>query len=110
MHIQYSKRSGSFLIRFSVGSAPLRNWTIVKSGMKKKPLAEPVISSEILELAKKSTESERAQSNEICAVCGAATVPLTGPQNNAEEDLCWVCRRLKISAWRETDQQATVQE
>jgi hypothetical protein len=26
------------------------------------------------------------------------------------EDLCWVCRRLKISAWRDSDNQAAAQE
>jgi hypothetical protein len=28
----------------------------------------------------------------------------------AAEPLCWVCRRLKISAWREIDQQMPAQE
>ncbi len=26
------------------------------------------------------------------------------------EELCWVCRRLKISAWRESDNQSAIQE
>jgi hypothetical protein len=39
-----------------------------------------------------------------CVVCGADVAPFS------EEDLCWVCRRLKISAWRETDTQAMMQE
>ena len=38
-----------------------------------------------------------------CTVCGAACAP------NSVEGLCWVCRRLKISAWRDSDQQ-TAQE
>jgi hypothetical protein len=33
---------------------------------------------------------------------------MSGPQQS--EELCWVCRRLKISAWRDSDQQATAQE
>jgi len=38
-------------------------------------------------------------------VCGAETsVIATG------EPLCWVCRRLKISAWREIEQQMPMQE
>jgi hypothetical protein len=46
-----------------------------------------------------------------CIVCGGSTTPLTGPQGTEDENLCWVCRRLKISAWREmTDQQASAQE
>jgi hypothetical protein len=76
--------------------------------MKKKPIAGQIISPEILELAKKSVEAERAPVTKPCAVCGAACTPLTGPQNS--EDLCWVCRRLKISAWRDADQQIAAQE
>ena len=30
-----------------------------------------------------------------CVVCGAET------DSEEEEKLCWVCRRLKISAWRD---------
>ena len=30
-----------------------------------------------------------------CVVCGAEVAPFS------EENLCWVCRRLKISAWRD---------
>jgi hypothetical protein len=76
--------------------------------MKKKATPEPIISPEILERAKKSIEAERPAGTARCAVCGAACTPLTGPQ--ASEDLCWVCRRLKISAWRDTDQQISAQE
>lgn len=39
-----------------------------------------------------------------CVVCGSEVAPFS------EENLCWVCRRLKISAWRETDSQAMMQE
>lgn len=34
-----------------------------------------------------------------CVVCGEQSAP------NSNEQLCWVCRRLKISAWRDTDLQ-----
>lgn len=35
-----------------------------------------------------------------CAICGAEVAPIS------EEALCWVCRRLKVSAWSEgTDNQ-----
>ena len=78
--------------------------------MKKKPIAEPIISPEILEMAKKAVEAERPVPPKRCAVCGASCTPLTGPHSGEEEDLCWVCRRLKISAWRDTDQQASAQE
>jgi len=79
--------------------------------MKKKPIAEPIISPEIMEMAKKSVEPERASTGKSCVVCGSSTTPLTGPQSAGDEELCWVCRRLKISAWREaSDQQASAQE
>jgi hypothetical protein len=77
--------------------------------MKKKPSSEPIISPEILELAKQSVESEAAPATKPCAVCGAVCTPLTGP-HNSEDHLCWVCRRLKIGAWRDADQQIAAQE
>lgn len=77
--------------------------------MKKKPIAEPIISPEIMALAKKSVDVEKRPATKKCAVCGAESIPLTGPQTQ-EEDLCWVCRRLKISAWRDSDQQLSAQE
>jgi len=76
--------------------------------MKKKSIPEPIISPEILEMAKKSVEPERLVAAKRCAVCGAASTSVTGPP--VSEDLCWVCRRLKISAWREADQQISAQE
>jgi hypothetical protein len=82
----------------------------VKSEMKKKPIAEPIISPEILELAKKSVDAERRMPQRQCAVCGAACTPHTVLPNGDQEDLCWVCRRLKISAWRDSDQQLSAQE
>jgi hypothetical protein len=78
--------------------------------MKKKAFAEPIIAPEILESAKKSIDAERPATAKRCAVCLAACTPLTGPHAPEEEDLCWVCRRLKISAWRESDQQIAAQE
>lgn len=30
-----------------------------------------------------------------CVVCGADAAPIS------QESLCWVCRRLKVSAWSE---------
>ncbi|HCC58200.1 MAG TPA: hypothetical protein DEQ47_13265 [Solibacterales bacterium] len=39
-----------------------------------------------------------------CSVCGAS-----GSEDHGES-LCWVCRRLKISAWRDVEQQMPAQE
>ncbi len=72
--------------------------------MKKKPIAEPIIAPQILEMAKKSVDAERPLAVKPCGVCGAACSPLNGPVTGLDENLCWVCRRLKISAWRDSDQ------
>jgi len=39
-----------------------------------------------------------------CVVCGEEVAPFSS------EQLCWVCRRLKISAWRDSENQAAIQE
>jgi hypothetical protein len=39
-----------------------------------------------------------------CVVCGSDVAPFS------DEDLCWVCRRLKISAWRDSEVQPTAPE
>jgi len=76
--------------------------------MKKKLTVEPIVAPELLELAKKSLEAEKRPATTRCGVCGALCTPLTGPQT--PDELCWVCRRLKISAWRDSDQQVPAQE
>jgi len=39
-----------------------------------------------------------------CVICDSET------QEGSPEQMCWVCRRLKISAWRDTEQQMPAQE
>lgn len=74
--------------------------------MKRKtpPPPDRVVSGELLENAKKSLESDTLRRTAKCTVCGGACAP------NSAEGLCWVCRRLKISAWKEADQQISIQE
>ena len=82
--------------------------------MKRKPQVKPehVISPEILESAKRSIATDRSSDRNSdrnkapvkCVVC-AAEAP-----SGAAEPLCWVCRRLKISAWRDVEQQVPAQE
>jgi hypothetical protein len=67
--------------------------------------SEPVVPAEILEQAKQSISSDRLRKAAKCMVCNAETTVLA-----AGEPLCWVCRRLKISAWRDIEQQAPMQE
>jgi hypothetical protein len=65
---------------------------------------EPVIAPQILEQAKRAYSPDSLKKTAVCSVCGAdASVGTT-------ETLCWVCRRLKISAWREIEQQMPAQE
>jgi hypothetical protein len=68
------------------------------------PAVEPVIPQEILEQAKRLLDTDQSKPRAKCVVCNADCAP------NSVEQLCWVCRRLKISAWRESDQQPTAQE
>ena len=65
---------------------------------------EPVVDPQILESAKRALTTDRAKAPGRCSVCSSETAQ-SGP-----EALCWVCRRLKISAWRDVEQQAPVQE
>ena len=74
--------------------------------MKKKriPSSDPVIAREILDKAKRAVHPDKLPRIAKCSVCGGECPP------NPVEQLCWVCRRLKISAWHESEQQLPVQE
>lgn len=73
--------------------------------MKKRKIEEkPVISQEILEQAKRAIHADRVKPTSRCTVCGGEAA------RNSTEGLCWVCRRLKISAWRDIEQQMSAQE
>jgi methionyl-tRNA synthetase len=74
--------------------------------MKKKPSAkdQKIIADEIHESAHRSLAMESRKRKEKCEVCAAEVAP------NSTEPLCWVCRRLKISAWRDSDLQASAPE
>lgn len=71
---------------------------------KVQPKPEPVVPPEILEQAKKALSEDKLKKATACIVCGAESTDAT------PEPLCWVCRRLKISAWRDIEQQMPVQE
>jgi hypothetical protein len=74
--------------------------------MKRKPAPKPetIVPEGILKRARQITEAGQLKSGTKCVVCGSPTAP------NSEEALCWVCRRLKISAWRDGDQQMPAQD
>jgi hypothetical protein len=71
---------------------------------KAQPKPEPVVDPEILEQAKRSMSTDKTKKPEKCSVCGAESSP------GSTEPLCWVCRRLKVSAWRDIEQQMPAQE
>jgi hypothetical protein len=81
-----------------VPSAPKRAQSI-----KSAELVVPV-PPELLELAKRAVFADRLKKATKCSVCSAETM------SAGDEPLCWVCRRLKISAWREIEQQIPIQE
>ena len=65
---------------------------------------QKVVAEEILVSAHRSAGVEAPKRKDKCEVCSAAVAP------NCSEALCWVCRRLKISAWRDSDLQAAAPE
>jgi hypothetical protein len=66
----------------------------------------PVVAKEISEAAKASIGVDKGKYKVVkCAVC---TTELSSPTSNAS--LCWICRRLKISAWRDSDNQLSAPE
>ncbi len=69
------------------------------------PIEAPVVDAEILQKAKAALNNENPRPIRKCEVCQSETVA-----PNSTENLCWVCRRLKISAWKESDQQVSAQE
>jgi len=67
-------------------------------------LPEPVVPEKLLEEAKRAIETDRARKMVLCPVCNSECAP------SSTEGLCWVCRRLKLSAWRDSDSQMPAQE
>ena len=80
-----------------VPSAPKRAQTLKGAELMPVP-------PELLELAKRAVSADRIKKATKCSVCNAETM------SAGNEPLCWVCRRLKISAWREIEQQIPIQE
>jgi ribosomal protein S14 len=74
--------------------------------MKRKPVPTevPVVAPEILEQARQAAGTDKAGPSARCEVCGDPSASISN------ESLCWVCRRLKISAWRDSDVQMGAQE
>lgn len=62
------------------------------------------VDPELLEGAKRAIEVDRLPKSARCTVCSEDCAPISS------EGLCWVCRRLKLSAWRDSDMQMPAQE
>ena len=62
------------------------------------------VDPELLEGAKRAIEVDRLPKPARCTVCSEDCAPISS------EGLCWVCRRLKLSAWRDSDMQMPAQE
>jgi hypothetical protein len=58
----------------------------------------------LIEQAARAIQSDQLKKLARCVVCGDECAP------NSNEGLCWVCRRLKLSAWRDNDTQIPAQE
>ena len=64
----------------------------------------PVVPETLRNQAKLALNVDQIFRASRCIVCGDATPP------GSNEGLCWVCRRLKVSAWRDSDSQMPAQE
>lgn len=68
------------------------------------PPALPVVDPKIAQQAQRIVFEPKARKIYDCRVCGDPTA------SDESEGLCWVCRRLKISAWREIETQLPMSE
>lgn len=68
------------------------------------PFEAPVILTPVPDPVPMALEAARSETPAGCIICGEESAPISS------EGLCWVCRRLKLSAWRDTDTQMSAQE
>ena len=66
--------------------------------------AAPIVDPKIAEEAQRIVFEPKARKTYECRVCSDPTA------SDESEGLCWVCRRLKISAWREIESQMPMSE
>lgn len=75
-----------------------------KAAVKAAAAKAPAKSAAAKTAAKTAAKPRVARKPTACVVCGAEVAPFS------TEELCWVCRRLKISAWRDVENQSAMQE
>ena len=68
------------------------------------PPVSDVVDPKIAEQAQRIVFEPKTRKTYECRVCGDPTA------SDESEGLCWVCRRLKISAWREIESQLPLSE
>jgi hypothetical protein len=73
--------------------------------MKRKiqPKEDAIVPVEILDTSRTFFVKEKTRNVVACSVCRAETTDDLY-ERGSNEYLCWVCRRLKISAWRDSEQ------
>jgi hypothetical protein len=64
---------------------------------KLQPEESPIVPPAILEPSHVFVAKDKVKNIVPCLVCGSETT------DDSSERLCWVCRRLKISAWRDSE-------
>jgi hypothetical protein len=67
-------------------------------------LPDTLVPDLVVEQAHSVLEDLAPKKSSKCVVCAEECAP------NSAEGLCWVCRRLKFSAWRDSDTQMPAQE
>ena len=73
--------------------------------MKKRTSVDiPVVDAELMESAKRYVFDSKPRPTFKCRVCDEPGA------SEESEGLCWVCRRLKISAWHEIETQMPIAE
>ena len=77
---------------------------VKKKGCLKPDSEEPVVDPKLLQSAQEIVFEPKPLKVFACRVCG------TEGATTQSEGLCWVCRHLKISAWREVDSPMTLIE
>jgi hypothetical protein len=82
----------------------------VVSGMKKPSSIPKALGSDTSRIESPGFQISELKDRQIpermvrCVICGSDT------QAASPEKMCWVCRRLKISAWRDMEPQLPAQE
>jgi Zn finger protein HypA/HybF involved in hydrogenase expression len=65
---------------------------------------QPFVDPELIASAKRTVFEPKPKKTFQCRVCNDPGA------SDESEGLCWVCRRLKISAWREVEVQLPMAE